>query len=340
MTYQFRRRCWPSGFTLVELLVVIAIIAILIALLLPAVQAAREAARRIQCTNNQRQLGIALHHFENQKGEFPIGNMGWFTPNGEPATNWLGHNAFVQLLPFIEQENVHQFIDYDFSMQTGANPSGVIVDEQIPIYQCPSDDTRGRAVFYYWTGSLYFARSNYAMCFGSETLSPDTVHAFQDTACRNKTTCDHNTDGAFREGDARKTSSFLDGMAHTIMMSELIAGRVDDGPNIGTQFDLRGCWAESFMGPSAYTHRLTPNSSAPDDFGWCPAGYAADPHQPCVPPTGPSSNYWFVGARSFHFGGVNAVYADGHVSFHTDSIDFFLWQSLSTISTGEMVSGQ
>ena len=124
------------------------------------------------------------------------------------------------------------------------------------------------------------------------------------------------------------------------MMSELIAGRVDDGPDVAKLFDNRGCWAESFMGPSAYTHRLTPNSSAPDDFGWCPDGYADDPDQPCIKPTGPSISYWFVAARSFHPGGVNAVYADGHVSFHSDSIDIFLWQALSTIAGGEPVSGQ
>jgi len=322
-------RC-QYGFTLVELLVVIAIIAILIALLLPAVQAAREAARRSQCTNHLKQLGIALHNFELHKGEFPTGNMGW------EGGAWLGHTAFQQLLPYIEQGQIEDQVDYDLFMGGGAWAQ--VADIEIATYQCPSDDTKGRKLWFYW-GSSRFARSNYAMCFGSDTYSPDS-RAVQDSTCQTKGMCNHNTDGAFRSDGARKHSSFLDGTAYTVMISELIAGRVDDGPNIAAQFDLRGCWAEPFMGPSAYTHRLTPNSSAPDEVGWCPGGYADDPNLPCIQPTGPSISYWYVGARSWHPGGVNAVYADGHVEFHSDSIDFFLWQALSTFASGEITNAQ
>jgi len=313
--------------------VVIAIIAILIALLLPAVQAAREAARRIQCTNHLKQLGIALHNFENHKSEFPIGNMGW------EGGAWLGHTGFQLLLPFIEQTQVDELVDYDRLIGGGA--WGQVADVQIPVYQCPSDDTKGRALWFYWHTwpNGQFARSNYVMCFGSDSYSPDT-RSVQDAVCQTSGACDHSTDGAFCSDEARKHSSFEDGTAHTVMMSELIAGRVDRGPNVAELFDLRGCWAEPFMGPSAYTHRLTPNSSAPDDFGWCPQGYADDPDQPCIPPTGSGSSDWFVGARSFHPGGVNAVYADGHVEFHSDSIDFFLWQALSTLASGEIVNPQ
>ena len=89
------------GFTLVELLVVITIIGILIALLLPAVQAAREAARRTQCTNNLKQLGLAILNFENTHRELPVGCFGKRRPNGP----WLGHTAFIQLLPFITDQD-------------------------------------------------------------------------------------------------------------------------------------------------------------------------------------------------------------------------------------------
>ena len=325
-----------SGFTLVELLVVIAIIAILIALLLPAVQSAREAARRTQCTNHLKQLGISLLNFENQSNKFPIGNMGWFMPDGSgPTQKWMGHTAFVQLLPFLEQVALGDNLDLTDGLRWGEGSNAALHDKNVPVYSCPSDDTAGRKLHFFW-GSHYFARSNYVMCFGSDTFSPDPRQV-QDGACRNKNTCDHDTDGAFREGFARKHSSFMDGTAYTVVMSELIAGRCDkfDACN---EFDLRGCWAEGFMGPSAYTHRLTPNSSAPDDFGWCPTGYADHPHHPCVSPTGPTDSYWFVAARSWHPGGVNAVYADGHVDFHSDSIDWLLWMALSTIAGGEVTT--
>ena len=117
----------------------------------------------------------------------------------------------------------------------------------------------------------------------------------------------------------------------------MIAGRVDDGPNIAAQFDLRGCWAEPFMGPSAYTHRLTPNSSAPDEVGWCPGGYADDPNLPCIQPTGPSISYWYVGARSWHPGGVNVLFGDGHVSVTSDAIFYKTWRSLGSIADRQVI---
>ena len=325
-----------GGFTLVELLVVVAIIGILVALLLPAVQAAREAARRIQCANNLKQLGIALANFETTKGEYPIGNWGW------EGNHWLGHTGFQQLFPFIEQSAMHEEVDYDLFFGGGA--WGQTADKQVPVYQCPSDNTAGRAMFFFWHDArygtdVYFSRSNYAMCFGSKTLSPDLAHSFQNQVCRTPGRCNHNTDGAFREGEGRKVRDFTDGTSNTVMISELIAGRCDEFSKCH-EIDLRGLWAEPFMGPSAYTHRLTPNSSAPDDFGWCPDGYGDHPFMPCIRPTGPHVGHWFVAARSFHTGGVNVVYADGHVSFHSDSIDLFLWQALSTFNSGDPVSGQ
>ena len=328
------------GFTLVELLVVIAIIAILVALLLPAVQAAREAARRIQCTNHLKQVGIALHNFHDNRSKFPIGNMGWFKANGQPASQWLGHTAFVQLLPFLEQVNIEDMLDYDLrwshdprSGETGHNTH--VHNKQIPIFQCVSDDTKGRSLWYYWgPPSFRFARSNYVLCFGTDTLHPKDTRQYQSSDCRTKDACNHNTDGAFREGWAREMHSFFDGTAQTIMVSEVIAGREDDNPD---EFDTRGIWAQPLMG-AVYMHRNTPNSSVGDGL---PDGHCSGlhPELPCAPESRGEA-FWNAAARSWHPGGVNAVYADGHVSFHSDSIDLSVWQSLATLAGGEAISGR
>ena len=151
------------GFTLVELLVVIAIIGILIALLLPAVQAAREAARRMQCTNGLKQLGLAMLNYESTNASFPTGMISYL-PNG---VDWAGHTAQAMLLPYLE-EAAHGD-EYDFTTRALYAPNIRIIREIIPAFNCPSDGNSGQE-----QTAVSYAHSNYVVSFGSETWAENS----------------------------------------------------------------------------------------------------------------------------------------------------------------------
>ena len=164
---------YRTGFTLVELLVVIAIIGILIALLLPAVQAAREAARRVQCTNNLKQLGLTILNYHDTYNVLPIGMYGTnATGDANP-----GHTALIVILPFHEQ--VSLFDNYDFSVGQNHPPNNRVTPAQISVYQCPTTDgafqvggtAYGRAINYGYRKFAEFEDGLSNTTFGSEVLS-------------------------------------------------------------------------------------------------------------------------------------------------------------------------
>ena len=328
-----------KGFTLVELLVVIAIIGILIALLLPAVQAAREAARRASCTNNLKQIGIALANFENQYQRLPAGLTGWNKTQDE----WMGHPALLQALSFMEEVSLQQ--QFDFQQRWVSPTNRHVAEMQIPSYQCPSDDTAGRIYQMYDSTSQQdyrFSRSNYAVSFGKTgiwpagALNPQNynphVQALLVQRRQDPKLFDWDTDGPFSVHVGRTLSEFLDGTSHTIVGSEVRAGRTDLAEVANYTTDRRGLWAMPWMGRSIYLHRNTPNSSVADGL----QSYA------CVPDVAPceavgSSGSEHAAARSWHPGGVNAVFMDGHVRFYTDSIDVDTWQALATIRGEEVI---
>ena len=322
-----------SGFTLVELLVVITIIGILISLLLPAVQAAREAARRLQCSNHLKQIGLAMLTFENQNRVLPCAAIGF----NEAETTWLGHTAQFQILPFLEQQNVADLIYFDRRWIDSVNDP--VTSAIIPTYCCPSDNAKGRR----WSGgSQRFSRSNYNVCVGTETLLPPDPPenlSFQGTPPSLRTNMNLETDGAFYFETGRPLSDFRDGTSNTVLASEILAGRKDTytGVNLSNpSSDYRGKWAWVFTGGAVYMHKNTPNSSVGDQLRYeC----VPDVDMPCGPWV-PFTDTVHLAARSSHPGGVNVVFCDGHVSFYNNTVNLDVWRGIATVKGNEPVTAQ
>ena len=295
------------GFTLVELLVVIAIIGILVALLLPAVQAAREAARRTQCVNNLKQVGLALLNYHDTHGSFPIA---WVISGNIPD-----HTGLALLLPFLEEGT----LPYDPKLRAYDPYNALALRSTVSTYTCPSDDAAGRIAW----GTI--ARSNVVLCYGSEGMTSKSW-----TCCGTPDqTSDVWTNGAFQIDLGRQLREFTDGTSNTVVASEEISGKTDENP-----IDYRGLWPGVVHG-SNYEHFDTPNSTVPDvmGLGTC----LEEPEMPCENAPGLDASLWHNAARSRHPGGVNAVFADAHVDFVIDEISLEVWRALGARNDGNII---
>lgn len=323
------------AFTLVELLVVITIIGVLISLLLPAVQAAREAARRAQCTNALKQLGLATHNYADSHRTLPIGVVSWpIVPAGAIPAGMPGHSALAMLLPYHEQANVLALYSFNFRNVEPVNSAATRA--QIAVYQCPSDDSQGRAA-YNGAFRTTFSRSNLVVSFGSNTFLRNS-NGVNLTANQPRTGVDLETDGAFRIDGSRRFAEFLDGTSNSSLASELIAGKDDSiNPSASdTQWDVRGLWAFQMMGASSYTHRNPPNGAVGDALFAAGGSLncVATLEAPCDNSQGGRWDAFFASARSRHPGGVNTVFVDGHVAFLSNTIDLLTWQRIGSINDG------
>ena len=208
----FRRgRRVASGFTLVELLVVITIIAILIALLLPAVQAAREAARRTQCQNNLKQLGLALHNYAALYGKFPAGSS--VSRADDTGSDYRGNPLYFVILPYIEMANMESRINYSmgyykwlyYTASDGTQPNVVYQKKQFPVYQCPSDSRIPQ----------YPSLRDYCGCVGGKTYAFPGVPSGGRGAMFN--------DGMFLPNQWRTFADIRDGSSQTFAIGESTA---------------------------------------------------------------------------------------------------------------------
>jgi prepilin-type N-terminal cleavage/methylation domain-containing protein/prepilin-type processing-associated H-X9-DG protein len=356
-------RLHRKGFTLIELLVVIAIIAILIGLLLPAVQKVREAAARMKCQNNLKQLGLAAHNFESANGTLPP-RQGTVNINGTVYSNDATPHAI--LLAYVEQANKYNQFNLNYRTWNDVNPVTGAADagkinlaartQDVAIYLCPSDPSSTQRGSNDVNGTEgYQGRLNYFGSLGASAFPPTTNP-------RGGIFSGPRPAGQIFKGYA--ITAVTDGTSNTTLFAEVMrtthpwpaVANVRDNTVIildasvtsATEFDGRATgscatgspwtssikyvglqYARNLTGTSTYTHTLPPN--------WNRKVSSGTQQYNCGDT---AISYQHVSASSYHTGGVNVVMGDGSVRFVRDSISFATWQAMGSRAGGEVVSNE
>jgi prepilin-type N-terminal cleavage/methylation domain-containing protein len=325
------------GFTLVELLVVIAIIGTLVGLLLPAVQAAREAARRMSCQNNLKQLGLAIHNYEGSFGRLPPSAIVDLSVSSTGNNGSWGVHG--RILPFMEQSNLYEAVD--LSRAWDFQP--VISDLKIPTFSCPSD-RRGDEVRVVGSGRPNLYATSYGFNLGTWfVFSP-----------RNRT----GGDGMFYPSSFLRLSSCTDGTSNTLLASEVkawtpynrnggpptttIPNTAIEAANMvasGTDFKTTGHteWPDGRVHHTGFTATLAPNTRVPYTTGG--TTYQETDYNSWQEGRNGSAGmptYAIVTARSYHTGIVNAALVDGSVQSVSQNVDLAIWRAVATRSGGEV----
>jgi prepilin-type N-terminal cleavage/methylation domain-containing protein/prepilin-type processing-associated H-X9-DG protein len=373
-----RSRNVRRGFTLIELLVVISIIGVLIALLLPAVQAAREAARRAQCTNNLKQIGLAFHNYESSVGCFSPTTILVPTLNGGIGTwsfqsSW---SAFARSSPFLEQGNFFNAINFNL---TYSDPTNITVSTTpLGFLYCPSDP--GSHIDDTSLGGTFFATTSYGTCDGdwyvwsvNWTTTPYSVGPMNKSM--------------FGPNFSRRIAMVTDGLSNTLMASEGLIGHAQmrscsSNSNSTPSDSVTGTWTTDIVplaglnSQNALTEVInacttkTGKAKAGGPIGhtrWCNGGVYYSGFTTAMPPNSPvlaqsraigfsnggqvvpmdwdyidendgGPTFMSLAASSKHPGAVNALFADGSVKSIKNSISPVTWRNLGTIAGGEVIS--
>jgi prepilin-type N-terminal cleavage/methylation domain-containing protein/prepilin-type processing-associated H-X9-DG protein len=363
------------GFTLIELLVVIAIIAVLIALLLPAVQAAREAARRAQCTNNLKQIGLALHNYHTSIGTFPCGISMNPQTGGKPLSfaNWNSWSAQGLMLGYLEQTPLYNAANFSWGPYPTNQVSGMnntVGNAIISAFICPSDpNSGGRGGDVSIGGNI----NNYAASFGTDTTGGNYAWSCSVTPYNNQNPM--GCVGMFGWAVSYGVQHCTDGTSNTVAFAEWLVGNgqgssgsryrgnmemADGSSNTWSTNALTNLPAiQTALQLCATKFSSEPATSAAtisDYKGWRwslgAIGFASfntvqTPSDNSVPVGGCQSGStneawangaWSMGAASAHPGGANVLFCDGSAKFIKSSIGRVTWMSLGTRNGGEVIS--
>jgi prepilin-type N-terminal cleavage/methylation domain-containing protein/prepilin-type processing-associated H-X9-DG protein len=321
------------GFTLIELLVVIAIIGILIGLLLPAVQKIRDTAARAQCTNNLKQIGLALHNYHDSQGSFPPGYIdGNTNPNSTPdrdvGPGW-GWASF--LLPYLEQTPLYNQIDFRVGVGLGSNAA--ISQLPLKVYLCPADGTQ--QTFTVWPTNIVVAHGNYVGCNGWEECFNGAGGNPQGGSGTDGLAGGYGGAGVglFYRNSKNRIANVTDGLSNTIFVGERCAAH---SPSTWTGA-VTGGRCPAWMSTQPWTPPYSPPPGPPYDnadydealvLAHCNATHLPSADFPIYDP----DTFW-----SLHLGpGANFLFGDGSVHFLTSSIDPYTYQALATIAGGEV----
>jgi prepilin-type N-terminal cleavage/methylation domain-containing protein len=324
------------GFTLVELLVVIAIIGVLVGLLLPAVQAAREAARRMSCSNNLKQIGLAIHNYESSLRSLPAA---WSAPGDATGDGW---SAQARLLPYLEQANLASEIDYaaGYGVATVTTTGGTVerlASMRVPTYLCPSEiNDRLRMK----NGAPYHYPLNYVANAGIFfVFDPASQRIGQ---------------GTFAANRYLKFRDCIDGLSNTMAFAEVKAynpyfrdAALGSGQTLPSQPGEICGWGGNFKTNSGHTEWVDgrvhqtgfTTTFAPNTKVLCQSGgetFDVDWTNQREGGSATEPTYAAVTSRSYHTGGVQAVLMDGSVRFVSDSVELDTWRAMSTRNGGEV----
>jgi prepilin-type N-terminal cleavage/methylation domain-containing protein len=348
-SYLSRRRR-SRGFTLVELLVVIAIIGVLVALLLPAIQAARESARRTQCSNNLKQLGLAFHNYESTHQKFPFAYT--FYRQASAPGGMMAHSWAVMILPYLEQGNLQSQYNCSLSLTDPNNQN--VIKTHLAAMQCPATPTRNRLYrFQVPAGainpgdggpSLPTSSLSWDESATDYSVTTGVRGVFANTAYANAGGAGGLRDGCLEAGNAVRLAMITDGTSNTILLAE-VAGRNDLWAKVGgtrqvavrypgyptpgnpVQNNYGGGWGNPYNGENWISGALFsyPSGSAPTQEGPCGVN---------------CNNLVGRSLFSFHSSVALAVLADGSVRNFSESINGQVLAFMITKQKGETIPGE